>query len=83
MTIQLDPTRPIYLQIIEEIKKHGVTVETQSGFFMQSTHFTIANKMMVEMRKWLVEFGCTPSSRTGVKSAKPESKNPLKDWLDN
>jgi len=67
----------------ENIKKHGVLIKAQSGFPMQSPYMSIANRAMVEMRKWLIEFGMTPSSRSRVEVKKPEeNKDPLADFLN-
>jgi len=59
-----------------QIQKHGMLIKAQSGFPMQSPYLQIANKAQAEMRKWLTEFGMTPSSRAGMKveSPKPKSK---------
>ena len=70
-------TYATWVEAQENIKKHGVLIKAQSGFPMQSPYLTISNKAMSEMRKWLVEFGMTPSSRTRVKVEKPKEKNRL------
>jgi len=59
-----------------QIQKSGVLIKAQSGFPMQSPYLAIANKNQGEMRKWLVEFGMTPSSRAGLDfdGPKPQSK---------
>jgi P27 family predicted phage terminase small subunit len=67
----------------EQVRKHGVLIKSPSGFPMQSPYLQIANKAMIEMRKWLVEFGMTPSSRSRVEANKPEKKeDPLKEFLE-
>ena len=66
----------------EQIKKHGVLIKAQSGFPMQSPYLTISNKAMSEMRKWLVEFGMTPSSRTRIQVDKPKEKSKLQGMID-
>ena len=48
----------------ENIQKHGMLIKAQSGFPVQSPYVSISNKAMGEMRRWLTEFGMTPSSRT-------------------
>ena len=64
-----------------QIQKHGMLIKAQSGFPMQSPYLQIANKAQAEMRKWLCELGCTPSSRTRVERApKDEKKDPLKEF---
>ena len=65
-----------------EIQKHGMLIKAQSGFPMQSPWLQIANKAQAEMRKWLCEMGCTPSSRSGVKAKpKEEAKDPLEEFI--
>lgn len=73
----------------KEIQKHGMLIKAQSGFPIQSPYVSIANKAMTEMRKWLTEFGMTPSSRsrivvgTGKKYPGEELlTNGIEDFLD-
>ena len=67
----------------QQIQKHGMLIKAQSGFPMQSPYLQIANKSQAEMRKWLCELGCTPSSRTRVERApKVEEKDPLKEFQE-
>ena len=56
----------MYIDATKKIQEQGVLVKAQSGFPMQSPYVSIANKAMVEMRKWLLEFGMTPSSRSKI-----------------
>jgi len=66
-----------------QIQKHGMLIKAQSGFPMQSPYLQIANKSQAEMRKWLCELGCTPSSRTRVSRVqKDEKKDPLQEFQD-
>ena len=69
-------TYSLWVDAMLQIQEHGVLIKAQSGFPMQSPYLQIANKAQGEMRKWLVEFGMTPSSRAGLKvnSVKPKSK---------
>ncbi len=75
-------TYETWLNAVEMMKKHGVLIKAQSGFPMQSPYLQIANKAQAEMRKWLVEFGMTPSSRSRVSVIPGEDKkDPLGEWL--
>jgi len=65
----------------EKIQKHGVLIKAQSGFPMQSPYLAIANKAMVEMRKWLVEFGMTPSARSRVEVSSDDEADPMEEFL--
>ena len=75
-------TYATWVEAQENIKKHGVLIKAQSGFPMQSPYLTISNKAMSEMRKWLVEFGMTPSSRTRVNVEKPKEPSKLQKMID-
>lgn len=66
----------------EHINKHGVLIKAPSGYPVQSPYLGIANRAMVEMRKWLVEFGMTPSSRTRIQVEKPKEKSRLQGMMD-
>ena len=63
----------IWIDAQKQIQKHGVLIKAQSGFPMQSPYLAISNRAMTEMRKWMIEFGLTPSSRSRV-AAKPVEK---------
>lgn len=66
-----------WIDALQNIQKSGAVVKApKTGFLMQSVYLQIANKAQGEMRKWLCEFGMTPSSRAGLKieSKKPKSK---------
>jgi len=69
-----------WVEALRQIEKHGVLIKAQSGFPMQSPYLQIANKAMIEMRKWLVEFGMTPSSRTGLKVENPKPKSKVEKF---
>ena len=66
-----------------KIQEDGMLITTHTGFPMQSPYLQIANKAQAEMRKWLCELGCTPSSRTRVERAPAaEEKDPLKEFQE-
>jgi P27 family predicted phage terminase small subunit len=65
-----------------QIQKHGMLIKAQSGFPMQSPYLQIANKAQAEMRKWLTEFGMTPSSRAGLKVEGPKPQSKAKAFRD-
>jgi P27 family predicted phage terminase small subunit len=53
-------------------KGGGLVTRTALGFYVQSPYLSIANKSQEQMVALLREFGMTPSSRTRVKTSKPE-----------
>ena len=71
----------IWISAIEEVKKGGVVVVAQSGYQQQSPYFTIQNKAQTEMRKWLTEFGMTPSSRSRVQVSEQTEIDPMEEFL--
>ncbi len=75
-------TYSIWLDAQSQIQKHGVLIKAQSGFPMQSPYLQISNKAMSEIRKWLIEFGMTPSSRSRVEVKEVKPKDPLKEFQE-
>lgn len=52
----------------EQVAKYGTIVKSpDKGFPMKSPYLTVADQSMETMRKFLVEFGLTPSSRSRIK----------------
>ena len=66
-----------------KIKREGFVIETKNGNIIQSPYVSIANKAMLIMHKFLVEFGMTPSARAGLKiSGGGEKKKPEDEFFD-
>lgn len=70
-----------WVMATEEIKKNGVLSYAKNGFPMQSPFVAIQNKAQVEMRKWLTEFGMTPSSRSRVEVNDEPEKDEFTEYL--
>lgn len=52
----------------EQVKKFGTIVKSpEKGVPMKSPYLTVADQAMETMRKFLVEFGLTPSSRSRIR----------------
>ena len=52
----------------EQVKKFGAIVKSpEKGFPMKSPYLTVADQAMELMRKFMVEFGLTPSSRSRIR----------------
>ena len=52
----------------KQVRKLGTIVKSPAtGFPMKSPYLTVADQAMEAMRKLLVEFGLTPSSRSRIK----------------
>jgi P27 family predicted phage terminase small subunit len=51
-----------------QVRKYGAVVKSpQKGFPMKSPYLCIADQAMEAMRKFMVEFGLTPSSRSRIR----------------
>lgn len=66
------------------LRKFGSVIKAPSGYPIQSPYMTIASKALEQMRKFLVEFGMTPSSRSRISSgpAPMPKPNDAKDPFD-
>jgi P27 family predicted phage terminase small subunit len=52
----------------QQVAKYGTIVKSpDKGFPMKSPYLTVADQAMDAMRKYLVEFGLTPSSRSRIR----------------
>jgi len=71
----------MWVMATKKVQEHGVLIKAQSGYPMQSPYFTIQNKAQSEMRKWLTEFGMTPSSRSRVQVEKEQESDPMEDFI--
>lgn len=65
------------------VQKFGAVIKSpKSGFPIQSPYVGIANVSIDIMRKFLVEFGMTPASRTRISSdAPPTSTDPFSEFM--
>lgn len=58
------------------VQKYGHVVKSPSGYPIQNPYVGIANTALDQMRKFLIEFGMTPASRSrlSVETAPKQSK---------
>ena len=57
-----------WVEAEEQVKKYGAIVKSpDKGFPMKSPYLTIADQALETMRKFMVEFGLTPSSRSRIR----------------
>lgn len=62
-----------------KVQQHGLVVKSPSGFPIQNPYVGIANTALDHMRKFLIEFGMTPASRSRLQiTVTPET--PASDW---
>jgi P27 family predicted phage terminase small subunit len=63
----------------DKVQQHGLVVKSPSGFPIQNPYVGIANTALDQMRKFLIEFGMTPASRSRLQiTVTPET--PANDW---
>lgn len=67
-----------YVDLSEKYKQTGPLTKTSNGNIIQNPILGALNKAQSELRRWLVEFGLTPSSRSTIKAMSSGSdKNQL------
>jgi P27 family predicted phage terminase small subunit len=65
------------------VKKFGSIVKSpEKGFPMKSPYLSIADQAMEAMRKYLVEFGLTPSSRGRIKVPDSEAGDEFDRFME-
>lgn len=63
------------------IQERGMTITTPQGFEQARPEVAIARQAGAEVRKFMTEFGMTPSSQTRVRvPEKPREKKPDDPW---
>ena len=68
-----------WLEAEQKIDRHGTVIKTQSGNAIQNPYVGVANRALDLMHKYLIEFGCTPSSRSRV-SVMPNAEADPEQW---
>ena len=62
-----------------QVKRYGTIVKSpEKGFPMKSPYLTVADQALETMRKLMVEFGLTPSSRSRIRT--PDRDGPVSDF---
>ena len=65
------------------VKKFGTIVKSpDKGFPMKSPYLCIAESSLEQMRKLLIEFGLTPSSRSRVKAGEHRPQSKLDQFIE-
>ena len=62
------------------LRKTGTLIKTPSGYPIQNPYLAIANAAIDTMRKFLTEFGMTPSSRSRIHAAPPPDPGAVDPW---
>lgn len=56
-------------------------IKTKDGNFIQNPLLGVINRSRDDMRKWLIEFGMTPSSRSRVTNDTDDSLDPAAEFI--
>jgi P27 family predicted phage terminase small subunit len=71
-----------WVEAERHVKQHGLIVKSPTkGIPMPNPFLWVATSAMAELRKWLVEFGLTPSSRSRIKIGPQRQANRLEQFL--
>jgi P27 family predicted phage terminase small subunit len=72
-----------WVEAERHVKQHGMIVKSPNkGVPMPNPFLWVATAAMAELRKWLIEFGLTPSSRSRIKAGADRRANPLEQFLE-
>jgi len=71
-----------WVEAENNIQRFGAVIKTPKGLPLVNPYLRIAERAIDQMRKFLVEFGMTPSSRSRIKASDPEGgPSPLQKML--
>jgi len=66
----------------QQVQKFGAVIKSpKSGFPVQNPYVGIANTALNHMRRYLTEFGMTPSSRSRIQVAPTEVADPFAEFM--
>lgn len=68
-------------QAEEAIEKYGMIGKTESGYVQQLPYVSIAQKSLQILKGFAQEFGLTPSSRSRMSVADPESDDEMEELV--
>lgn len=63
------------------LQKHGLVIKAPSGYPINSPYVGIANTALDQMRKFLVEFGLTPASRSRISTSGAEPQDSFEQFM--
>ena len=64
------------------VAERGPVMKTSNGNLIQNPYLSIANRAMADMRRFLAEFGMTPSSRSRVAVQTPQEKSEFEKFME-
>jgi P27 family predicted phage terminase small subunit len=67
----------------EQVLKYGTIIKSpDKGFPLISPYLIVANQSLEQMRKFMVEFGLTPSSRSRIRVPEGSQADELDEFLE-
>lgn len=66
----------------KKLETTDMVIETSFGNLVQNPWLQVRNRAMDDMRKFAVEFGMTPSSRSRVVANAPREKSEFEQYLE-
>ena len=70
-----------WVQAEEALSKSSLLIKTTNGNVIPNPYLHIANRAMDDMRRFMIEFGMTPSSRSRIKVGTPADEPTLAEQL--
>lgn len=73
----------LWVSAYQAVIEKGAVVKTAAGNIIQNPYLAVANRQQAEMRKWMTEFGITPSSmsRVTVSGGKKKVEDPAEKFF--
>ena len=71
----------MHVRATRELHENGILIATPNGHIQTSPFWTMAMQALEMMRKYLAEFGMSPSARTRVTKAEAAEADPFEDFL--
>ena len=69
-------------KMVAELGEEGLVNDTQSGYKQLGIWLQIASKSIDQMRRYIAEFGLSPSARTRIQPSPDAGKKPEQDPSD-
>jgi len=69
-----------WVAAIKEMDGESLTLATESGYQYPNPLLSIAKAASEEMRRYMADFGMTPSSRSKVTARKQKEADPFEEW---
>ena len=66
---------------VDALAREGYVVMSGKGTLQQSPWVGIANTSLDHMRRFMIEFGMTPSSRARVKTEPVQQEDPFEQFM--